>query len=279
MKRSFMDVIRSLLSVKSYRAALRIFLCFPNPFEILMRYTLPIGRYPWVVTIRTPVGQRQVTMNSFHDVRSLMVVFAKEDYGIPRDISCAVDFGSNIGMSGLYFLTRNAGVSAYLFEPLKQNSDRLEQNLAGLEKRYTLEKSAIGIKDGVANFIYEASGRYGGIEETITTHEEVDRPFTLEVNTINAAEVLRKILEKEHFIDMLKVNIEGQELDVLKSLTPDILERIGVICAEISEFPGELEGFSKAKYGRNITRFTNRLHKSSQPRARVGGLAPSPLNL
>ena len=40
---------------------------------------------------------------------------------------------------------------------------------------------------------------------------------------------------------MLKVNIEGQELDVLKSLTPDILERIGVICAEITDFPGELE--------------------------------------
>ena len=256
-KRRIGDIGRSLLAPKSYKAAVSMFRCFPSPFEIVSRYAFEAGSYPCVITIRTPLGPRQVVMNSFHDIRSLVVCFAKEDYRVGHDIRCAVDFGSNIGMSGLYFLTRNAGVKAYLFEPLPKNVERLRKNLRGLEQRYVLEQSAIGLEDGTGRFVYEGTGRYGGIEGTLDPHEQIERPYTLEVSMLSAAKRLRQIIEQEKFIDVLKVNIEGLETNVLESLPPDILDNIGLICAEIFTFTSEIDGFRKQKYGSNITRFTN----------------------
>jgi FkbM family methyltransferase len=269
-KRTLGDIRRSVLTPKSYKAALSIFRYFTHPLDVISRYAFGSGSYPCVITVRTPLGLRSVTMNSFHDVRSLIVCFAKEDYGVELDIRCAVDFGANIGMSGLYFLTRNARVQVYLFEPLPQNVTRLRENLRGLERRYTLEQSAVGLANGTAQFVYEPTGRYGGIRDALDTHEEIDRPYTLEVATLSAVDRLRRIIEKEGFIDILKVNIEGLETDVLKSLTPDILDYIGLICAEIFYFPGEIEGFRKQKYGSNITRFTNlHIHDRNAARTRA----------
>ena len=256
-KRTIGDIRRSMLAPKSYRAALSILRCFPNPLDVISRYAFEAGSYPCAIPIRTPIGMRRVVMNSFHDVRSLIVCFAKEDYGVEPGIRCAVDFGSNIGMSALYFLTRNPGVKAYLFEPLPKNVERLQENLRGLERRYVLHQSAIGLADGVAQFAYEPTGRYGGIEDSLDPHEEIDRPYTLKVATLCAATCLRRIIEQEKFIDVLKVNIEGLETQVLRSLPPDVLGNIGLICAEIFDFPGEIAGFRKEKYGSNITRFTN----------------------
>lgn len=257
-KRTIGDIRRSMLASKSYKAALSIFRCFPNPLDIISRYAFESGAYPCVIPVRTPVGVRRVTMHSFHDVRSLVVCFAKEDYRVEPDIRCAVDFGANIGMSGLYFLTRNPRAKVYLFEPLPRNVTRLQGNLKGLEPRYILKQSAIGLVDGTAQFVYEPTGRYGGIKDALDNHEEIERPYALEVATLCAVSCLRWIIEKEGFIDMLKINIEGLETAVLKSLTPDILDNIGLICAEIFKFPGEIDGFMKEKYGSNITRFTNR---------------------
>jgi hypothetical protein len=80
----------------------------------------------------------------------------------------------------------------------------------------------------------------------------------MKVATREASRVLNEILAREGYIDILKLNIEGMEIPVLKSLRPDKLDRIGVICAEIFDFPGELPGFRSKKYGRNITRFENK---------------------
>jgi len=222
-------------------------------------------------------------MNSFHDVRSLVVCFAKEDYGADKNISCAVDFGANIGMSGLYFLTRNSRVRTYLFEPLPDNVERLTANLRGLEGRYEIQKTAIALQGGSATFLYEPTGRYGGIESTIDDHEHIQRPYKIEVKTRDANAVLEEILMREGYIDILKINIEGLEIPVLESLRPDILDRIGVICAEIFDFPEGLTGFHSKKYGRNITKFENKrlsphqrsttgLRQQSAPRPRTGDI-------
>jgi FkbM family methyltransferase len=239
-----------------------MFFCFKDPINVLLRFTFAMGRYPCTIRLKTPIGTRNVIASSFHDVRSLVVCFAKEDYPASNNIRCAVDFGSNVGMSALYFLTRNSDVRAYLFEPLPQNVERLTENLKGLEDRYVLQSCAIGLNDGVAKFVYEPSGRYGGVEEKLDTHEHVDRPFTMEVETREANALLRQIIEKETFIDVLKVNIEGYEDDVLRNLPADIVERIGFICAEVFDFTGELNGFNKQKYGTNITWFVKQAEAS-----------------
>jgi FkbM family methyltransferase len=257
VKRTILDVIKTLLTAKAYLAAFRILTNFTNPIGLLIRYGFGTGRYPCIVRMATPIGIRHVNMNSFHDVRSLVVCFGKEDYFADKRISCAVDFGANIGMSGLYFLTRNSRVRTYLFEPLPENVERLTANLRGLEGRYEVQKVAIALRDGSATFLCEPTGRYGGIEGTIDDHEHIARPYSMKVETREVNGVLDEILAREGYIDILKLNMEGMEIPVLNSLRPDILERIGVICAEIFDFPKGLPGFDSTKYGRNITRFEN----------------------
>jgi FkbM family methyltransferase len=264
VKRTILDVIKTLLTGKAYLALLRILTNFTNPISVLVRYCFGTGGYPYVIRMETPIGIRQVNMSSFHDVRSLVGCFGKEDYFADKDISCAVDFGANIGMSGLYFLTRNARVRTYLFEPLPENVERLVANLRGLEARYEIQKTAIALRDGSATFLCEPTGRYGGIEGTIDDHEGVPRPYSITVKTREANAVLDEILAREGYIDILKLNIEGMEVPVLKSLRPDILDRIGHICAEIFDFPEGLPGFHCRKYGRNITWFENK-----RPRVRA----------
>ena len=61
-----------------------------------------------------------------------------------------VDIGSNIGISALYFLTRNPDCRVWLYEPVPRNVERLRANLAGYEDRYTLREAAVAPAAGRA---------------------------------------------------------------------------------------------------------------------------------
>ena len=47
--------------------------------------------------------------------------------------------------------------------------------------------------------------------------------------------MLREVLAKHDFIDILKIDIEGAELEVLQAIDPDILKRINTLYFEIDE--------------------------------------------
>jgi len=252
-------MFRSLFQRKTRRAIKHILLNFANPVDVVYRYITGRGSYPFTLEINTPIGKREVTLYSFHDIRSLIVSFAKEDYYADSKTACAVDFGSNIGFSGLYFLTRNTYCHAYLHEPLPENIARLRKNLAGLEDRYTLRECAIGLSDGTAIFHHEPTGRYGSLKETHPHEIVANRELRTEVTVLEPNGILRDVLRKHEFIDILKLNIEGMEDEVLRRIDDSILSRIRVICAEIFAFDGQVDGFHHEKYGSNITRFTRHL--------------------
>ena len=130
-------------SIKSFSAALfkksfylafvNIFIYFKNPFNVLIRYVFEVGNYPCQFFVRTPLGLQSPTAFSHHDLITLIECFGKLDYRISNNVSVVVDFGSNIGISALYFLTRNSSVQVYLFEPVPRNIERLRENLKGYE--------------------------------------------------------------------------------------------------------------------------------------------------
>lgn len=63
-----------------------------------------------------------------------------------------IDVGSNIGVSALYVLTRNAESRCYLFEPDPQNIPRLHHNLGAFESRCTVSYDAVAERSGVVEF-------------------------------------------------------------------------------------------------------------------------------
>lgn len=171
------------------------------------------------------------TLYSSHDMSTLNEVFCRQDYLARRDLRVAVDIGSNIGISALYFLTRNRTCRVYLFEPDPKNIERLRLNLRGYEARFILEEAAVGIEEGSGSFGVEPTGRYG----TLTGHGTGDayspgQLISVRVRRVDA--VLEDVLAREARIDLLKIDTEGMEDELVRAIPAHLLQRISTIYYE-----------------------------------------------
>jgi FkbM family methyltransferase len=193
------------------------------------RYLTAGGDYPYVCRLRTPTGPVAPTLYSSHDMLTVNEVFCREDYRCPRDVRVVVDAGANIGISALYFLTRNPAARVYAFEPDPRNAARLRGNLAAYADRFRLESVALDTSDGIASFASDPSGRYGTLGDTSELWWE---PTFIEVRvrSINAA--LTEILERESQIDVLKIDTEGLEEKLVGALADELLPHIRLIVYE-----------------------------------------------
>ena len=246
--RSKKGIFSAFFKKQFYIAFINIFRYFPRPLEVFLEYLFRFGSYPREILVKTPIGKQKATLYSSDDMITLVECFGKLDYRASKHVSCVVDFGSNIGISALYFLTRNAQVKVYLYEPLPKNIERLKGNLQGFEDRYELDSVAVGLENGTSQFGCETTGRYGGLNKG-------EMESQIEVQVKKANEIVQDILNKNATIDILKIDIEGLEEDVINNLTPQLLKKIDRIYAETeTEFQGDLPGFKKEQYGA-IARF------------------------
>jgi FkbM family methyltransferase len=248
-KHSIKSFSEALFKKPFYFALVNIFIYFKSPIKVLIRYVFEVGNYPQKFFIDTPIGIQGVTAFSHHDLITLVECFGKLDYRAPKDISVVVDFGSNIGISALYFLTRNEGVKVYLFEPVPSNVQRLRENLKGFEKRYVLSECAIGVENGKLDFACEDTGRYGGLmKEGAKYPPPGSTNKIIQVQVLPANYSLGAIFKNHQHIDIVKIDVEGYENAILSHLRTDVLLRIGRIYAE-TEDDNEIPYFFKERYG------------------------------
>ena len=244
----------ALFEKSFYLAFINIFIYFRSPLKILIRYVFEVGNYPEKFFVRTPLGLQSMTAFSHHDLITIIECFGKLDYKAPKSFSVVIDFGSNIGISALYFLTRNEGVKVYLFEPVPRNIERLKQNLKGFDERYELRECAVGIEDGCLDFACDDTGRYGGLIKGGAVHFfQWDPKKIMTVNVVSANKVLDEILSRHKCADILKIDVEGYENKILNSITSEVLSRIDRIYAEIEDSQ-EILGFFSESYG-GLTRY------------------------
>jgi FkbM family methyltransferase len=210
--------------MRHYRALKNSFLRYEHPLDGLFRYLFAAGRYPAELPIRTPLGVVRPVVYSPHDMLTVNEIFCREDYRCGEDIKTVVDFGSNIGLSALYFLTRNREAFAYLFEPLPRNGERLLKNLRDLEGRYEFHPVAVALSDDEAELGFEETGRYGGVG--------LKREKSMRVPCREVSGVLRGVLEERGEIDVLKIDIESLEEEILAAIAQDLLWRIKQIFVE-----------------------------------------------
>jgi FkbM family methyltransferase len=152
-------------------------------------------------------------------------VFCKQVYPVPSEARVIVDVGANIGISALYFLTEAPRSRVHLFEPNPLLGDRLRANLDRFEDRVEIAEAALAAAAGRARFGLEPTGRYGGIGVAGSSG-------TIDVECRAAGAELDAIARREGRIDLLKVDIEGGELELLRSLDPQLVRRIGAIHVE-----------------------------------------------
>lgn len=217
-KRSPGQAMKALFEWRHYIALFNMFRVYPDFWDSFKRYFTGSGTYPYNIKIRTPFGIILPKIYSYHDMLTVNEVFCREDYRTRNKCKVIVDIGSNIGISALYFLTRNKDCRCYLFEPVPENVEKLKENLKLFEGRYCLQQKAVADKSGELSFGIEATGRYGGLNQ--------ETGKSIMVQCLNINDVLTEILNKELRIDLLKIDTEGSEISIMKTITPNFLDKI-----------------------------------------------------
>lgn len=224
-RRSVAAKLFAIFHIRNYLVVIRMFLQCDRPIDFLRRYVFRSGgAYPDTFHIRTPVGRVPVTAFTPEDILTINEIFFRHDYGADRK-NLVVDFGSNIGISALFFLTRSEAAFVHCYEPLAQNIERLRQNLAGFEARYRLNEVAVSGEDGTVKFGWEPSGRYGGIGSSVGE--------TIEVPAVDSNRVLAEIIREQGPIDLLKIDIEMLEEFITARIPTDIATQIAEMRIEL----------------------------------------------
>lgn len=209
----------------NYRAVWGALRLYPRWRENVGRYFFARGRYPYRCEVRTPVGGVAPTLWSSHDMLTVNEVFCREDYRVGPEVRVVVDIGSNIGISALYFLTRNRSSRVWCYEPVPTNVSRLRMNLSGISsERFSVSEVAVADRAGTVSFGVEPTGRYGGIG--------VETGETIAVSCIAINDILEEVLADEPTIDLLKIDTEGSEVATVAAIRPDLVRRIRVIALE-----------------------------------------------
>jgi FkbM family methyltransferase len=222
---------RKLLDGSNYKAIPRFPEVHDHPIRVLFEDAFSLGRYPRTITIKTPTGQVDVQLFSAADLSTLNLIFCRQDYYLPENTRVVVDIGSNIGLSALYWLTRNKASYVYCHEPAPVSYDRLVSNLRAFQGRFQARNEAVSNFRGTASLGIEASGVNSSLELRSTNS------VTCQVVHIN--EVLDAVIKRHGQIDVLKVDSEGHEFRTLEAIAPEYWKQIRCVnvgCHGASEF-------------------------------------------
>jgi FkbM family methyltransferase len=230
-----------------YVAGVNMLRNYRHPLEMYGRYLLGIGSYPAEIDVETPSGRIGLTVYSRDDVLTVNEIFCRTDYIAKGSDRVFVDFGSNIGISAAYFLSRGDQGFVHLFEPLPQNIERLKRNLRAYAGRYCLTEAAVGTANGTVAFGWEPTGRYGGIGK--------DTERQLSVPCLDSNEVLASIIARHGAVDVLKIDVETLERQLTERLPRETSQRIDRIYVEHNFAANPLEAtHTYTQYG-SVARF------------------------
>jgi FkbM family methyltransferase len=193
-----------------------------QPIRVLLEEAFSFSSYPWSVAMKTPTGDVSFQIYSSADLSTANLVFCRQDYHCPRNARVVVDIGSNIGLSSLYWLTRNPGVRVSCYEPSPISYPRLTRNLAPYADRVTLQRVAVSDFRGLARFGMEPSGVNSSLDLTRAT-------AVTDVQVWHINDVLEAVLSRDPHIDMLKLDNEGHEFRTLAAIAPEYWCRISYV--------------------------------------------------
>ncbi len=223
-RRTFGAIAGAVFQRRHYVAAANAFARIAEPVDFLKRYISNGGSYPANIGVKTPLGQIDLTTYTPDDIQTINEIFLRGDYDVASDGAVVVDFGSNIGISTAFFLTRRPDAFVYCHEPLPRNIERLKANLAQFAGRFDLCETAVGTQNGPVRFGWEPTGRYGGVGR--------DTGQWIEVPCRDSNEILADIIARHGRIDTLKIDIETMEGVVTERITPELAASIGSVVVE-----------------------------------------------
>lgn len=162
------------------------------------------------------------------DIYTVAEILHERQYALKSPVAespVIVDAGANIGISALWFLAHHPGAQLTCFEPGSGNFELLTHNL-GSYSNVALERAALGSEEG--ELLLNLSG-HGALHSVKGADHAVGSEPTLAVR-------LDRYLADSGIerIDLLKLDVEGSELDTLRGLG-DHIRAVEVIVGEMHE--------------------------------------------
>jgi FkbM family methyltransferase len=176
------------------------------------------------------------TLNSHHMFSDIWYSHAYDVPRVPiRSGDVVIDIGANQGFFSCYAAFKGARVLA--FEPVPELCQRLRENVAcnGLTDRVTIQQCAIGASRGSVNLF--VSSYLGGAQST-TVPEFVRGAGVPVIQEILAeCKTLPQVLDEFSLarVRLCKLDVEGAELAILKTLSSADLSRIESFALEYHE--------------------------------------------
>ncbi|MBU4348066.1 FkbM family methyltransferase [Patescibacteria group bacterium] len=226
--------------------------CSPS-LKFLFKYVVHTNKYPYTFNIKTPLKTLKITAYHYHDLLTINEIFFREDYLSSTNIKCIVDLGGNIGISCMYFLSRNSNCKVYTYEPYGENRNKLSKHLLinNLNERVEINKEAVSSTTKKASFGIEPTGRYCGL------YLNSNKTITIDCLSINT--VLEKIFSKHNTIDILKIDIEDAEFETIQAISNDFLPRIKLIYSESIKIDKSKDFMFDISQVGTITTYKNKL--------------------
>jgi FkbM family methyltransferase len=219
------EFVGRLLDGNNYKSVPRFFAVHRRPIRTVVEEVFSLGHYPRRMTINTPTGAVNVQLFSAADLSTLNLIFCRQDYYTPEQTRIVVDVGSNIGLSALYWLTRNDASYVYCYEPSPISRARLVENLKPFQGRFTAHSEAVSDFCGRAELGLEASG----VLSSLDLKSDVSVPCRV----VHINDVLGPVIEQHGQVDVLKIDSEGHEVRTLQAIASQYWEHIRCVNVDI----------------------------------------------
>lgn len=164
---------------------------------------------------------------------------------VKLDPEVIFDAGAHIGLVSVYYALLYPQARIYSFEPLPENFELLEENIALNSVNITPIAQGLGAREGhFAYYMSEEVRNCGG--GTFIDSGRRNKAITLPVTTV------KQFTEKEKIdkIDILKMDVEGMEHDLIAGIPNDVLKSIKFIT-------GECHGIEELRVFARLSEFFN----------------------
>ena len=216
----------------------------------LLPRVLPRNR---LVTIRVPAARAPLLVRArTSDVLVFYDVFVEAHHAVPmrREPRLIIDAGANVGYASAYFASRFPGARIVALEVDAGNFAMLRRNVAPYSN--VIARHA-GVWTRSVPLVIENAGDLEWAFRVV----EAEPGSPGAVNGISVADLLAEAPEGR--VDLLKIDIEGSELELFSAGIDAWIDRVDMILVEIHETlrPGAREAVEAAMRDRGFLQWTH----------------------
>jgi FkbM family methyltransferase len=210
--------------------------------SLVIQYLRMKGRSSGVFKLRFDKNLSNILLRiNTSDFSTFRQVFMNDEYGfeLPETPGVIVDAGANIGLASLYFAQRFPNAKIFALEPDDSNYEMLASNVRQYPQITSL-KTALWKTKTTLEIVDHGYDKWG---------LQVQEANGNTKNAVNAIDVC-SLMEANHLtqIDLLKIDIEGAELELFQNNFQQWLPRVKMIVIELHDHlrPGCSDVFNKA---------------------------------